>query len=110
MIDVVLKKRAKPEYKGFSPDYISIYEQSAVLYETAKLLQQTDNITKYINKYGKMSLLQLVLQIVLSDELCPYIKRHIINNVYEVKPGIIANDDKIVQDLYQLLKYQKTIF
>lgn len=43
-----------------------------------------------------MSLLQLVLQIVLSDELCPYVKRHIINNVYEVKPGIIANDDKIV--------------
>lgn len=61
MYDTVLKKRGKPEYKGFSPDTISIYEKTAVLYETVKLLEQTNNITKYINKYGKMSLLQLAL-------------------------------------------------
>lgn len=100
MYDTVLKKRGKPEYKGFSPDTISIYEKTAVLYETVKLLEQTDNITKYINKYGKMSLLQLALQVALSDELCPYVKRHIVNNIYEIKPAVIDNGDKIVQDLY----------
>ena len=110
MFDVVLKKRGKPEYKGYTTDDISIYEKSAILYETVKLLEQTEDITKYINKYGKMSLLQLALQVALSDELCPHVKRHIINNVYEVKPAIIDDHDKIVQDLYQLVKYQKVIF
>lgn len=57
MYDIVLKKRGTPMYKGFSPDSISIYEKTAVLYETVKMLEQTENITKYINKYGKMSLL-----------------------------------------------------
>lgn len=57
MFDVVLKKRGKPEYKGYTTDDISIYEKSAILYETVKLLEQTEDITKYINKYGKMSLL-----------------------------------------------------
>lgn len=47
-----------------------------------------------------MSLLQLALQVALSDELCPYVKRHIVNNIYEIKPAVIDNDDKIVQDLY----------
>lgn len=52
-----------------------------------------------------MSLLQLALQVALSDELCPYVKRHITNKIYEIKPAVIANNDKIVQDLYELVKY-----
>lgn len=39
MYDVVLKKRGTPIYKGFSPDDLSIYEKTAVLYETVKLLE-----------------------------------------------------------------------
>lgn len=39
MYDIVLKKRGTPMYKGFSPDTLSIYEKTAVLYETVKLLE-----------------------------------------------------------------------
>jgi len=51
-MSLFLKHKSTPLHKGFTPDDISIYEKSEVLYETAKIVQEITDMAPLVNKYG----------------------------------------------------------
>lgn len=48
----VMKKRPNVKTKGYTPNVLSIFEKSQILYETSKITQQTVNQSANVNKYG----------------------------------------------------------
>lgn len=110
IVSLITSKKQKPQNQGFTPNDISLYEKNQVLYETTKIVQELQNMSPLINKYGQLSVLQMSLQVAINNEYNPQVQRHVMGKLHEIKKVKIDKEDPFIYDCADMIQHQQVIF